>query len=284
MIDAHTQIYGIIGNPVKHSLSPIIHNGVFQRLGLNAIYLAFEVNDLKKAIDGVRGLGLLGLSVTTPFKTEIIPFLDELDELSRKIQAVNTLLNEGGKIFGFNTDCLGAVQALKEKVNLTGKRVYLLDAGGAARAIGFGLKKEGAEIFIFNRSKERGEKLAKELGARYLPEFPSPRDLIPELIINATSIGMAPLANQSPLPADLLREGMVVMDIVYHPRQTKLLKEARLRGCQIIDGLEMLARQAAAQTEIWIGHKPDIDLIKEDLQKALTPPSLPSPDYGGIER
>ncbi len=282
MIDAHTQIYGVIGNPVKHSLSPIIHNGIFQRLGLNAVYLAFEVNDLRKAIDGLRGLGLLGLSVTIPFKTEVISFLEELDELAGKIQAVNTLVNERGKIVGFNTDWIGAVQALKGKINLAGKRVFLLGAGGAARAIGFGLKKESAEIFIFNRSQEKGEKLAKELGAVYLPEFPSLKDIFPELIINATSVGMAPLVHQSPLPADLLQEGMIVMDIVYHPWHTKLLREAKLRGCQTIDGLEMLARQAAAQTEIWIGHKPDIALIKEDLQKALTQPSLPSPDYWRI--
>lgn len=269
MIDAHTQIYGIIGNPVRHSLSPIIHNGVFQRLGLKAVYLAFEVHDLKKAVEGMRSLGILGLSVTIPFKTEVIPFLDELDETAEQIQAVNTLQNKGGKIIGFNTDCSGAIEALKEKNHLPRKKVFLLGAGGAARAIGFGLKKEGCEIFIFNRSPEKGEKLARELGAIYLPEFPAGKELIPELIINATSVGMAPLNNQSPFPVNLLEEGMVVMDIVYHPWRTKLLGAAEARGCQTINGLEMLARQAAAQTKIWTGYRPDINFIKRDLQNAL---------------
>ncbi|MGB9698903.1 MAG: shikimate dehydrogenase [Thermodesulfobacteriota bacterium] len=269
MIDAYTQVYGIIGNPVKHSLSPIIHNGVFRHLGINAVYLAFEVTNLTKAIEGVRALNIAGLSVTIPFKAEIIPYLDELDELAAQIKAVNTVQNKGGKLFGFNTDWIGASQALKEKNNLTGKKVFLLGAGGAARAIAFGLKKEGCEIFIFNRSPEKGAKLAKELGATYLAEFPSRKALIPEIIINATSVGMAPLDDLSPFPARLLQEGMIVMDIVYHPRQTKLLREAKIRGCQTIDGLEMLARQAAAQTEIWTGYKPEIALIKEDLQKAL---------------
>lgn len=269
MIDAQTQVYGVIGNPVRHSLSPIIHNGVFQRTGIKAVYLAFEVNDLKKAIDGMRGLGILGLSVTIPFKTAVIPLLDEMDELANQIQAVNTLRNTGGKIVGFNTDWLGAVEALNEKNNLTNKKVFLLGAGGAARAIAFGLKKEGCQIFIFNRSPEKGEKLAKEVGGVYLNRLPSRQELIPDLVINATSVGMAPNENQSPFPADLLQEGMVVMDIVYYPWQTKLLKEAKLRGCQTIDGLEMLAWQAAAQTEIWTGFKPDIGPIKGDLKKAL---------------
>ncbi|MGQ9693789.1 MAG: shikimate dehydrogenase [Thermodesulfobacteriota bacterium] len=269
MIDAHTHLYGIIGNPVKHSLSPIIHNRIFSRLGINAVYLAFEVNNLKKAIEGMRGLGISGMSVTIPFKTEIIPFLDELDELTKQIQAVNTLQNKGGKILGFNTDWLGAIQSLKEKSDLQDKKALLLGAGGAARAIAFGLKKEGCEIFIFNRSQEKGEKLAKELRATYLRKFPTIKEINPEIVINATSVGMVPHEDQSPYPINLLQEGMVVMDIVYHPRQTKLLREAEARGCQTVEGIEMLARQAAAQTEIWTGHKPDIAYIKEDLQKAL---------------
>jgi shikimate dehydrogenase len=269
MIDAHTQLYGIIGHPVKHSLSPIIHNGVFRRLKINAVYLAFEVSDLKKAIDGVRSLGLAGLSVTIPFKTEIMPLLDELDDLAAQIQAVNTLHNKAGKLIGYNTDWLGAVEALQGKIDLPGKKTLLLGAGGAARAIAFGLKKAGGEIFIYNRSPEKGAKLAKELGAVYLTKLPITRELNPEIIINATSVGMAPEDEQIPCPISLLQEGMLVMDIVYRPWQTKLLREAKKRGCQTIDGLEMLARQAAAQTEIWTGYQPDITLIKEDLQKAL---------------
>lgn len=269
MIDAYTQIYGIIGNPVRHTLSPVIHNGVFRRLRINAVYLAFEVRDLKKAIAGIRSLGIAGVSVTLPFKTEIIPFLDEMEEITQKIQAVNTLKNLNGKLVGYNTDWLGAMEALKQKSTLLGKKVLLLGAGGAARAIAYGLKKEGSEIFIYNRSPEKGERLAKEIGAIYLPDFSSIKKLDPQVIINATSVGMAPHDNHTPFPADLFQQGMVAMDIVYHPWRTKFLTEAEIKGCQTINGLEMLARQAAWQTEIWIGSKPDIISIKEDLQKVL---------------
>src|SRR4030042_634986 len=122
MIDAETQLYGIIGNPVRHSLSPIIHNGAFRRMGLNAVYLAFEVKDLKKAIDGIRGLGIRGVSVTIPFKTEVISFLDKVDGVAGQIGAVNTIVNEGGKLVGYNTDWRGALGALEEKVDLKGKK------------------------------------------------------------------------------------------------------------------------------------------------------------------
>jgi shikimate dehydrogenase len=273
MMDAQTKLYGIIGNPVQHSLSPILHNGAFKRLGWNAVYLVFEVKNLEEALRGIRGLGVRGVSVTIPFKTEVIPFLDKVKGLAKKIGAVNTIVNRGGKLIGYNTDCDGALEALEEKMNLRGKRVVLLGAGGAARAIGFGLKGRDCQLIIANRSKKKGEGLSKELGCDYLPISSLVRmkagELEADVIINATSLGMVPRDGETPIPKKLLRKGMMVMDIVYEPLQTKLLREAKEKGCLTINGLEMLIRQGVAQFLIWTGKRPEIGQIKKDLRRVL---------------
>ena len=268
MINAHTELYGIIGNPVRHSLSPIIHNGAFRRMGLNAVYLAFEVKDLREAMSGIRELGVRGLSVTIPFKTEILPYLDCIEDVAGKIRAVNTLTVKAGKLVGYNTDCCGALEALEEKTDLRGKKVILLGAGGAARAIGFGLKERGCRVAIFNRSPHRAELLAEELGCEHHP-LSSFSEMDGNILINATSVGMHPRDGESPVPKEVLREGMVVMDIVYRPLKTRLLQEAQKQGCLTIDGLEMLARQGAGQLDIWTEGKHEIGRIKEDLRKVL---------------
>jgi shikimate dehydrogenase len=273
MMDAQTKLYGIIGNPVQHSLSPILHNGAFKRLGWNAVYLVFEVKNLEEALRGIRGLGVRGVSVTIPFKTEVIPFLDKVKGLAKKIGAVNTIVNRGGKLIGYNTDCDGALEALEEKMNLRGKRVVLLGAGGAARAIGFGLKGRDCQLIIANRSKKKGEGLSKELGCDYLPISSLVRmkagELEADVIINATSLGMVPRDGETPIPKKLLEKGMMVMDIVYQPLQTKLLREAKEKGCLTINGLEMLIRQGVAQFLIWTGKRPEIGQIKKDLRRVL---------------
>jgi shikimate dehydrogenase len=273
MIDAQTELYGVIGNPVRHSLSPAIHNGAFQRLGWNAVYLAFEVKDLEEALRGIRGLGVRGVSVTIPFKTEVIPLLDKVEGLARKIGAVNTIVNRGGKLTGYNTDWNGALEALEEKVNLKAKKIVLLGAGGAARAIGFGLKEKDCQLIVVNRSKKKGEGLSRELGCDYLPKSSLVRmkagELEAEVIINATSLGMFPQDGETPFPKYLLKKGMAVMDIVYQPLQTKLLREAKERGCLTVNGLEMLMRQGAAQFEIWTGRRLEIGEIKKDLLRTL---------------
>lgn len=273
MIDTRTRLYGIIGNPVYHSLSPAIHNSAFKRLGMNALYVAFEVRNLEEAVTGIRGLGVRGVSVTIPFKTEVIPFLDKVEGLARKIGAVNTIINRGGELIGYNTDCDGALRALEEKIDLTGKKIILLGAGGAARAIGFGLKEKDCQLTVVNRSKRRGQRLSKELGCDYL----SPSSLCQmkaggletEVVINATSVGMHSRNGETPIPKKLLKKGMVVMDIVYKPLHTKLLREAKQRGCVTVDGLEMLVRQAAAQFEIWTGKRLEIGQIKKALFRTL---------------
>lgn len=273
MIDAQTELYGVIGNPVQHSLSPMIHNGAFKRLGRNAVYLAFEVKNVEEALRGIRGLGVRGVSVTLPFKTEVIPLLDKVEGLAKKIGAVNTIVNRRGRLIGYNTDCHGALEALEERMDLRGKRFVLLGAGGAARAIGFGLQERGYSLTVVNRSNERGRALSKDLGCDYLPISSLVRmkagELEADVIINATSLGMYPRAGETPIPSKLLKEEMMVMDIVYQPLQTKFLREADEKGCVTVDGLEMLIRQGMAQFEIWTGKRLGIEQIKKDLRRAL---------------
>jgi len=273
MIDAQTELYGVIGNPVRHSLSPVIHNGAFRGLGRNAVYLAFEVKDLEEALRGIRGLGVRGASVTIPFKTEVIPFLDRVEGLAKKIGAVNTIFNRGGKLIGYNTDCDGALEALEEKINLEGEKALLLGAGGAARAIGFGLKEKDCQLIVSNRSRKRGEALSRELKSDFLPLSSLLKmkagQLEADVIINATSLGMYPRQKETPFPKKLLRKGMVVMDIVYQPLQTRLLREAKEKGCLTINGLEMLVCQGVAQLMIWIGSRPDLEQIKKDLRRLM---------------
>ncbi|MGB9628722.1 MAG: shikimate dehydrogenase [Thermodesulfobacteriota bacterium] len=267
MIDSRTQLYGVIGNPVRHSLSPIIHNFMFRKMGLNSVYLAFEARDISKTLIGIRALGIRGLSVTIPFKTEVIPFLDKVDEVAEKIKAVNTIINEGGGLIGYNTDWLGAIKALEERVKLRNKKVLLLGAGGGARAIAFGLKERGCEVLISNRTKDKGKRLAQEFGFMAISSF---EDIDVDILINATSVGMSPDDRESPFPKRFLKEGMTVMDIVYHPLNTKLLQEARQRGCKTIDGLQMLIHQAIAQFEIWTKRKLEVKKVKKDLFKLIS--------------
>ena len=273
MMDAQTELYGVIGNPVRHSLSPMIHNGAFRRLGWNAVYLAFEVKNIEEALRGMRGLGVRGVSVTIPFKTEVLPFLDKIEGLAKKVGAVNTIINRRGRLIGYNTDCEGALEALEEKMDLRGKRVVLLGAGGAARAIGFGLKERGVPLIVVNRSEERGWALSKELRCNYLPISSLARmkegELEADILINATSLGMYPRDGETPIPKKFLKKGMVVMDIVYEPLQTRLLREAKEKGCVTVDGLEMLIRQGMAQFEIWTGRRLKIGEIRKDLRRAL---------------
>ncbi len=273
MIDGRTDVYGIIGNPIRHSLSPMIHNGAFKRLGWNAVYLVFEIKNLEEALKGIRGLGVKGVSVTHPFKTDIMPFLDKIEGRAKKIGAVNTIVNRRGRLIGYNTDCEGALEALEEKMNLKGKRILLLGAGGAGRAIGFGLKERDSQLIVANRSRDRGEALSRELKCRFLPMSSLVRmragELEADVMINATSVGMYPRHGETPIPKWLLREGMVVMDIVYEPLATRLLREAKEKGCLTINGLEMLVRQGVTQFEIWTGTRPEIAQIKKDLRRVL---------------
>ncbi len=251
-INGATRVYGLLGRPVAHSLSPAMHHAAFRELGLNAVYVAFPVTDLAQAAAGLRGLDIGGVSVTIPFKEEIIPLLDEIDPQAARIGAVNTVVNRQGRLVGYNTDWLGALKALEDKISLAGRRVLILGAGGAARAIAFAVQEKEGQAAVTDLDRDKALALARKLWVEvvapdYLADYPA------EVLINATPVGMEPGIDDLPLDPSLLNRFGVVMDIVYRPLETRLLREARLRGCQVIDGLQMLIYQGAAQFELWTG-------------------------------
>ncbi len=268
IIDGTTRVYGLLGRPVAHSLSPAMHNAAFRELGLNAIYVAFEVSDLARAVAGLRGLQIPGVSVTIPLKEEIIPLLDELDPQAARIGAVNTVVNRAGHLVGHNTDWLGALMALEEQTQITGKRFLILGAGGAARAIAFAVLEKGGQAAITDVDQDKALALSRQLGAAAvaadnLGKHPA------EVLINATPVGMEPKSGDIPLDPNLLAGYRVVMDIVYKPLDTRLLQEAKARGCQVIDGLRMLIHQGAAQFELWTGRPAPVDIMARAAYDSL---------------
>jgi len=268
IIDQHTALYGVIGNPVRHSLSPILHNAAFSATSLNAVYLAFETGDIEECIKGIRALGIKGASITIPFKTTVMPFLDEIDPLAKRIGAVNTIVNDSGRLKGYNTDALGALKALEENVKLPGMTCLIIGAGGAARAIGFMLKEQDVAVSIVNRSRKRGEALAASLGCPFMPldEISGAKG---DLLVQTTSVGMYPDIDQCPVPENILEHGMVVMDIVYLPAETRLLNLAKDRGCVIISGVDMLINQGAEQFRLWTDLDPPFASMRHALKEAL---------------
>jgi shikimate dehydrogenase len=254
MINGHTKIFGILGRPVAHSLSPVMHNAAFRHLGINAVYVAFPVTDLASAVSGLRGLAIGGASVTIPFKEEIIPLIDELDPRAAEIGAVNTLVNRDGRLIGSNTDWLGAVTALTAKTSLQGRHVLILGAGGASRAIAYGVIQAGGRVSLTDVDQARATALVKDLGGEAIP-LHTVGDCPATILVNATPVGMTPDVDGIPIDPDLLGRFEVVMDIVYQPLETRLLREAKTRGAAAIDGLQMLIHQGAAQFELWTGRE-----------------------------
>lgn len=268
MIDGRTRVYGILGQPVSHSLSPAMHNAAFAARGLNAVYVAFPVGNLEQAVQGLRGLQIGGVSVTIPFKETILPLLDEIEEQAAAIGAVNTVINQDGHLRGSNTDCLGAVLALRGQTEIAGQHALLLGAGGAARAIAFGILKEGGRVSVTDIEAGRAVNLARELGAEVVPLEALAR-CPAQLLINATPVGMAPEEDKIPIAPELLSRFRLVMDIVYRPLQTRLLREAAAQGCQVIDGLQMLVYQGAAQFEQFTGQCAPVEVMRQAAVQAL---------------
>jgi shikimate dehydrogenase len=269
MIDSNTPVYGILGNPVCHSLSPVMQNIAFSHLRVPGVYLAFKVTDIASAIKGIKALNIKGVSVTIPYKTDVIEFLDEIEETAEKIKAVNTIVNNDGKLSGYNTDCSAAMDALSEKTDVRGKTVGIIGAGGAARAIGFGLVQKQASITIFNRSKHKGKKLADELGGDFLPvsDFHSSAC---KIVINTTCVGMWPDVGYMPIESDKIHKNMVIMDIVYNPVKTRLLQVAEKKGCKTINGIAMFVRQGALQFEMWTNKKAPVHVMRDAVLKVLS--------------
>lgn len=267
-IDGKTELFGIIGNPVSHSLSPVMHNRAFALLNYNGVYLPFPVEDVTAALVGMRGLNIRGVSVTVPHKEAVIPHLDRVDELASKIGAVNTIIRRqiDGEVqlIGYNTDWLGAIRPLQEARALQGADVVILGAGGSARAIGFGLIEEGAQITLCSRTETRGRRLAEDLGCQWV-SLEQVAALRGDVLINATSVGMVPHEGSSPVADSVVKAYDLVMDIVYAPLQTKLLRDAEIAGCSTINGLEMLLYQGVAQFELWTGKTAPIAEMRQAL-------------------
>lgn len=280
-IGARTNILCVIGHPIEHSMSPVMHNAALNDLSLDYVYLAFDIppNDLKKAILGFKKRNIIGINVTIPHKEAIIPYLDELDPLSKQIGAVNTIKNEGGVLLGRNTDALGAKKALMDAgFKIEGKKALILGAGGAARAISFALSEKIDEIFISNRTEERAIKLAKELhnktkikatGKDMSEKTLRSLTYSVDILINTTPIGMYPKIDISPISKDLLNENLFIFDIIYNPLQTRLLKDAKETGSKILNGLDMFINQGALAFEWWTGKKPNVKLMKEKVIEQL---------------
>ncbi|MFH2065440.1 MAG: shikimate dehydrogenase [Pseudomonadota bacterium] len=268
MMNTQTSLYGVIGNPIEHSLSPVMHNSAFMETGYNGAYLAFHVTDLKSAIAGVRGLGVKGLSVTIPHKIAVMELLDEIDDMALKIGAVNTVVNRDGKLYGTNTDCLGAIHALLEKTEIRGKNILMIGAGGAARAIGFGILAQGGNLTILNILEDEGIRLSKDLNVSYhhLSEFGR---FDYDILIHTTPVGMSPAVDKMPVNRKDLKPGKVVMDIIYNPLHTRLLSESEKIGCTAVDGVSMFVYQGAAQFEMWTGIKAPVDTMRNVVLKAL---------------
>jgi len=283
VISGTTKICGVIGDPIEHTMSPVMHNAAFKKLGLDYIYIPFRVREeeLGKAVDGIRALNIRGLNVTIPHKVAIMPMLDGLDPLAEKIGAVNTVVNIDGYLRGYNTDAAGFLQALLERgVEPKGKNAVILGAGGASRAICYILAESGTHLTILNRQLEldwaeelawlishefEEEARALELGFENLKMALKRADIL----VNATSVGMSPNSRETPVPARLLRAGLLVFDIVYNPIKTRLLKEAEAAGAQTISGIDMLAWQGALAFEKWTDRPAPLDLMRKEAIKAL---------------
>ena len=281
-IDAKTKVCAVIGNPVEHSLSPAIHNAAFEALGLDYVYVAFKVEDIAPAIAGMRALGnFRGLSVTIPHKVSIMEHLDEIDDAARNTGSVNTVLNEDGILKGSSSDGPGALKALRDcGADPAGKRVLVLGSGGAARAITFTLAtiEKPPEISMLGVIPDELDKLARDLKDKTSApiESSSLNDESlradaseAEIIIHCTPIGMHPKTDGTLVPMDLLRPEQVVFDIVYTPRETRLLKEARSVGCRTIAGLEMFVNQAVVQFELWTDESAPVDVMRKIVEENL---------------
>ena len=267
MVDQATQVYGVAGDPINHSLSPAMMNAAFRRETVNAVYLALHAKSLKDLLACVRDIPLRGLSITMPYKQEMVDALENSDPLTRQIGACNTVVRAAdGKLYGFNTDVAGVMVPLEQRLQLAGTRVLIVGAGGVARAAAFGLKNKGAEVFLTNRTAEKGQSLARQAKVKYLKRVEVAKQAF-DVIINATPVGMNG-NKQSPLEEKELNTKFV-FDLVYSPAETKLTKMAVAKGLQVIPGLEMFVQQGARQFEIWTGKPAPMAEMAYVVTKAL---------------
>ncbi|RJE90868.1 shikimate dehydrogenase [Paenibacillus sp. 1011MAR3C5] len=279
-IDSHTVLYGVIGDPIRHSKSPIMMNRAFRETAINGAYAAFHITDnkLEDFIRGVRAMGIRGVNVTIPHKLRVMDLLDEIHEGARAIGAVNTIVNDNGRLIGYNTDGIGYVRSLKEEAapSLEGKHIVVIGAGGASRGIVYALLQEKpARITVTNRTIQRAEELAASLESGGVQLAASSSDRLEELcgdadiVINTTSVGMFPQVDQSPVTGHWLKPGAVASDLIYNPLKTKFLRDAEQQGCIAHGGLGMFIYQGAYAFEYWTGQPAPVAAMKEEVLAAL---------------
>ncbi|MFW9945716.1 MAG: shikimate dehydrogenase [Candidatus Odinarchaeota archaeon] len=273
-VTARTKILCVIGHPIEHSMSPIMHNAAIQDLGLDYLYIAFDIppNKLKEAIKGLKTLNIRGINVTLPYKEKVMKFIDKVDQTAQKIGAINTIKNEDGLLIGRNTDAEGANKALFDAgCEITGKNVVLIGAGGAAKAILYSLASNTNKITIINRSEDRAKKLVNELKNKMDINIESKKydEIIlkeeisnADILINATPIGMFPMIDITPVSKKIIHKDLFVFDLIYNPLETKLIKDSKEIGCQTLSGLDMLVNQGALAFEWWTNKKPNLELMK----------------------
>lgn len=282
-VDAATKVYGVVGNPVKTSLSPLMMNTAFRRETVNAVYLALQTGKLSDLMKLISEIPIQGLSVTMPFKQEVLAYLEKTDPLSIKIGACNTILRApDGKLYGFNTDVAGIIGPLEKRMSLRGAKALVLGAGGAARAAVFGLRDKSADVFILNRTPETAQKLARQAGAKTIKQEALAKTTF-DVVINATPVGMTG-QKASPLLEAKDLNTKLVFDLVYNPLETPLLRLARQQNIPVITGIEMFVHQGARQFEIWTGKPaPEEEMLrvvlhalKQQIEAAAPSPEKPS--------
>lgn len=280
-VNSDTVFYGLFGDPVRHSRSPVMLCRAFAESGINAVYGAFHVapGNLGEAVRGIRALGIRGFNVTIPHKVDVMRHLDEIDETAREIGAVNTVVNRDGRLIGYNTDGIGYVRSLKEETGnqIRGRTILLLGAGGAARGVGYALAKEQPAKLVFaNRTKAKAAELAGELQGKVETDGIGMDEVDhiiekADIIINTTPIGMSPKTDDLPVSPAGIRQGVVVSDLIYNPLITRFLKEAEAAGAVIHGGLGMFVYQGAYAFEYWTGRTAPVQAMRESVLEALEP-------------
>jgi shikimate dehydrogenase len=268
-IDNSTQV--ISSFAIKQSkLGAAMHNAAYEYLQANYIYIPFTVEDCENAIKGMKALHFRGSSISMPYKQEVMQFIDTIDPVALAIGAVNTVVNNNGSLTGYNTDWVGATQALQEVTPLENRKVALLGAGGAARAIVYALKQHHAHIIIFNRTATKGENLAKDFDADFGGDLEAVKGIDDyDILINATSVGFLSQTNELPIQTDAIPRNKVAFDVVFNPIETAFLKVAKTKQCRTISGYRMLIYQAIAQVELYVGRKVPFEVMEEALFKVL---------------
>jgi 3-dehydroquinate dehydratase/shikimate dehydrogenase len=287
-INDQTQVFGVIGDPVAHSLSPLLHNATLRSTRQNAVYLPFRVprNELDEFLQQFDQLGVRGYSVTIPHKEQAAAVAAKREPSVVLTQAANTLIRLGGGFSAYNTDYSAVLDSLLANLpkstdgappTVQSRVVLVLGAGGAARAVAHALHREGALVSISNRTEERAARLAEEVGCRYV-DWTARHSVMCEILVNCTSVGMHPDVDESPVHSSFLKPGLTVMDVVYTPETTLLIREARDRNCHVITGVDMFVRQAAAQFKLFTGQEPPLEFMRTVLRRALSPVSLKAPE------